>query len=456
MIDYEDEEDELQLLLEGREAGDDRLVQSALDAKSKSVQKKKNQSDDKKTKKKRRPVLNDLDDDDEDDGDGDEPEDNREVRIVEDDEVMNQYVNEFDEDEDDGHPKFDEAMEVPESGGKAKKDAGSGKKKIVRNPRVILNFDVLKHVDGVAALPSLFKQIKFKGKGCERDDLNTIMSMYERWAHRLMPSLQFDDFIEKAENLTRKANMKTFLTKIRNDMPLDLRGAAGDFVNDPLEDQVPSDQENFEPISYFPDKEFSFSDDDDQLLASMPVPNDASSSKPIATSDETAEQHKKTSASLEDDDAEYGGQVAANLIARSKRKASILEDDDGEPDEAVVSNKSKSTLESQDETSQSSDIVAKRKRVVNSDLEDDSESNSSNDVDTNSVRVKRRKLVIDEDDAEKEEFESPLVTESAVKQTEQTIDASEPPVTSEFKDKPVDESNGNEVTEDEFLALLNN
>jgi len=106
------------------------------------------------------------------------------------------------------------------------------RKNIIRNPRVMLNDEKLKSVDGVIKLPELFKDVKFKGKNHEKDDLNRIMGIYQNWSHRLMPSLQFDDFIEKAEGLCKKAKMKTFLTKIRNGIPLDIRGGEMQGEND--------------------------------------------------------------------------------------------------------------------------------------------------------------------------------------------------------------------------------
>lgn len=126
----------------------------------------------------------------------------------------------------------DEAEEEPEKKAKSQKE-GDGEEKpkrknVVRNPRVMLNDDKLKSSDGVIKLPTLFKEMRFKGKHHEKEDLNAIMGVYQNWAHRLMPSLQFDDFVERAEMLCRKAKMKVFLNKIRNGMPLDVRDQPGE------------------------------------------------------------------------------------------------------------------------------------------------------------------------------------------------------------------------------------
>lgn len=444
MLGYEEEEDELQLLLEGREVGDDELVESAFASSTKSLANKKAG-----VKKKRRPLLHDLDDNDEDEAE--DMDDN-----MGEEEPMRQYVNEYDEEEDDGHPKFDEAMEVPESSGKAKKNAESTKKKIVRNPRFILNEELLKHVDGVAALPKLFKPIKFKGKGHEKDDLNLIMSVYERWAHRLMPSLQFDDFIEKTENLTRKAKMKTFLTKIRYDMPLDVRGGANDFVTElpDVEPEVQSDVDNFEPISYLPDKEFSFSDDDDQLFGTMSL--DANQVNSV----------KYPADTILDKPAEEGDEEKKddNLIARTRRKALVSDrSDDDEKVEPNSTVKMSSVIETNDQDSQSSsDSVNKRKRFNDeSDREEvpfDTDSNNSEDVALKRCKSKRRKLVIEDDD---EEMDETKITDDliATEENKQQITESVSERLPEFNDTELNkktESISNEVTEDEFMALLNN
>lgn len=178
-----------------------------------------------------------------------EDEDSNSVDLREDDRLFDKYASKYgskfdryerSEDEDDYgdndpvNPE-DEAEEEPEKKAKSQKE-GDGEEKpkrknVVRNPRVMLNDDKLKSSDGVIKLPELFKQTKFKGKNHEKEDLNAIMGVYKNWAHRLMPSLQFDDFVERAEMLCRKAKMKVFLNKIRNNMPLDVRDKPGEQPN---------------------------------------------------------------------------------------------------------------------------------------------------------------------------------------------------------------------------------
>ena len=141
----------------------------------------------------------------------------------------------------------DEAEEEPEKKAKSQKETDGEekpkRKNVVRNPRVMLNDDKLKSSEGVIKLPQLFSQIKFKGKNYEKEDLNTIMGVYKNWSHRLMPSLQFDDFVERAEMLCRKAKMKVFLSKIRNNMPLDVRDKPGEQPDSEVVQQYDSQDE---------------------------------------------------------------------------------------------------------------------------------------------------------------------------------------------------------------------
>jgi len=95
-------------------------------------------------------------------------------------------------------------------------------RRIVRNPQPKLNADKLMTKTGIAHLSQLFQDVKFGGKGHELNDLNKIMFKLKHWSHRLFPSLTFDDFIEKVEQLGNKRPLKTFVSKIRYDLPLNL------------------------------------------------------------------------------------------------------------------------------------------------------------------------------------------------------------------------------------------
>ena len=109
-------------------------------------------------------------------------------------------------------------------------------RRIVSRPRVVLNADKLISNEGIAVLPQIFNDFKFGQKGSELKDLNAIMFRYNHWSHRLFPTLTFDDFIEKCEQLGNKRALKTFVAKIRYDLPLNLKPNQDEQVVQDLED----------------------------------------------------------------------------------------------------------------------------------------------------------------------------------------------------------------------------
>lgn len=80
---------------------------------------------------------------------------------------------------------------------------------------------------GLPALRHIFDKTKFRGKGHEAEDLKTLIRHMEHWAHRLFPKLQFEDFIDRVENLGNKKEVQTCLKRIRLDLPI----VHEDFVN---------------------------------------------------------------------------------------------------------------------------------------------------------------------------------------------------------------------------------
>lgn len=60
------------------------------------------------------------------------------------------------------------------------------KLKVVRIKRKIptLNAERLKGPRGIIAVDDFFNDIKFKGKGYEKQDLDEVMKRLEHWAHR--------------------------------------------------------------------------------------------------------------------------------------------------------------------------------------------------------------------------------------------------------------------------------
>ncbi|CAF3363103.1 unnamed protein product [Rotaria socialis] len=90
------------------------------------------------------------------------------------------------------------------------------KKKAPRRPRPKLDAIRLTGPRGLDELTNLLRHEKFKGKGQEFADLDTLMHKFEYWAHRLVPHMAFDDFIEKAENLGAKKQIKNALQYLRD------------------------------------------------------------------------------------------------------------------------------------------------------------------------------------------------------------------------------------------------
>lgn len=66
------------------------------------------------------------------------------------------------------------------------KETVDAKLKVVRIKRklVTLNVERLKGPRGIIAVDDFYKDIKFKGKGYEKQDLNEVMKRLEHWAHR--------------------------------------------------------------------------------------------------------------------------------------------------------------------------------------------------------------------------------------------------------------------------------
>ncbi|XP_014675724.1 PREDICTED: uncharacterized protein LOC106815733 [Priapulus caudatus] len=73
---------------------------------------------------------------------------------------------------------------------------------------------------GLPILTDLFKNVQFKGKGHEVDDLNKLMLSLEHWGHRLFPKMPFDEFLQRLETLGKKKAVQVCLSKIRMDMPI--------------------------------------------------------------------------------------------------------------------------------------------------------------------------------------------------------------------------------------------
>lgn len=112
-------------------------------------------------------------------------------------------------------------------------------KKVVRKPRPKLNPERLGGERGISILPKIFSEVKLRGKGHEKEDLDLILKTYEHWAHRLFPLFSFDDTLQRIEELGSKKEVQTYVNKIRLGMPLH---GGGVIDNDDDDDEDSRDQ----------------------------------------------------------------------------------------------------------------------------------------------------------------------------------------------------------------------
>ncbi|XP_023948824.2 myb-like protein X [Bicyclus anynana] len=127
--------------------------------------------------------------------------------------------DEFDErprsrsDSDNNSEREDEAEEE-----KKRVDPTSTKtRRVIKNPRFILNPARLTGPRGIHVIPEHFKDFKFKGKGHEKEDLDLVLKKLEHWAYRLYPKFKFEDCLKKIETLGKKRPVMVNLHKIRTD-----------------------------------------------------------------------------------------------------------------------------------------------------------------------------------------------------------------------------------------------
>lgn len=100
---------------------------------------------------------------------------------------------------------------------------------------------------GIHTLENYFKDIKFRGKGHERDDLNAVMKRLEHWAHRLYPNYTFNDFTAQLEKLGRKKELQTHMYRYRHGLLEDF-AKNDDKEGDEMNDERAIHMEGIEPI----------------------------------------------------------------------------------------------------------------------------------------------------------------------------------------------------------------
>ncbi|KAH8324331.1 hypothetical protein KR074_005333 [Drosophila pseudoananassae] len=116
-----------------------------------------------------------------------------------------------------GEKLFADDEEFKEGGEPGSQDAEKvePKKRAVRNPRPRLTVDTLRGPRGIQTIEAYFKDIKFKGKGYEKSDLDEVLRRLQHWGHRMYPTYTFDDVLNNIERLGKKKPLQVHMTRYR-------------------------------------------------------------------------------------------------------------------------------------------------------------------------------------------------------------------------------------------------
>ncbi|XP_073820748.1 protein TIPIN homolog [Musca autumnalis] len=127
-----------------------------------------------------------------------------------------------DNDMDNNEPLFgdDEAQENSDNDGETPASSGAAvkvqpKKRTVVNPRPRLTEETLRGPRGLHTIEEYFKDVKFKGKGYEKQDLDEIMRRLQHWGHRMYPTYKFDDILTNIERLGKKKTLQVHMSRYR-------------------------------------------------------------------------------------------------------------------------------------------------------------------------------------------------------------------------------------------------
>ncbi|XP_043643080.1 protein TIPIN homolog [Drosophila teissieri] len=89
------------------------------------------------------------------------------------------------------------------------------KKRAVRNPRPRLTVETLRGPRGIQTIEDYFKDIKFKGKGYEKADLDEVLRRLQHWGHRMYSTYTFDDVLNNIERLGKKKPLQVHMARYR-------------------------------------------------------------------------------------------------------------------------------------------------------------------------------------------------------------------------------------------------
>lgn len=130
---------------------------------------------------------------------------------------LNQNINDDNEPEQNDDENGDAESDAADGDGSKPKTV-EPKRRTVKNPQFRLNVERLKSDRGIIAIDSFFKDIKFRGKGHESDDLNNVLKRLEHWSHRCFAKFNFDDFLATCDKLGRKKQIQTYMNLYRQGM----------------------------------------------------------------------------------------------------------------------------------------------------------------------------------------------------------------------------------------------
>ncbi|KAH8412592.1 hypothetical protein KR009_003525 [Drosophila setifemur] len=138
-----------------------------------------------------------------------------------------------------GEKLFEDDDEENQENGAGSQDAQKvePKKRAVRNPRPRLTVDTLRGPRGIQTIEQYFKDIKFKGKGCEKSDLDEVLRRLQHWGHRMYPTYKFDDVLNNIERLGKKKPLQVHMTRYRLGQLEDLRVHEADALGEGHDEQ---------------------------------------------------------------------------------------------------------------------------------------------------------------------------------------------------------------------------
>lgn len=136
-----------------------------------------------------------------------------------DDALMGDFDDDDEDDNNQNQMNLNDADDQDQDGAEAAKvDVDPGiKPKGPKRKILTLNGETLKGPRGIIAIDDSFKNIRFKGKGHEKEDLNEVMKRLEHWCHRMFPKYHFDDALAKIERLGRKREISVHMQRYRLD-----------------------------------------------------------------------------------------------------------------------------------------------------------------------------------------------------------------------------------------------